>query len=236
MDWSTITSSKQLTEEVMAQAVCTRESVDALLDQIGKFNEPFKIEAKLVRFFVLLANQEWVSGRLTVEIAFPDVTGRGAHVCKIRLLLPSGDKSMVVLKQILVHARPKAFRDILHDRRKLSPFMLEDGHKDKFILITARPMSLPPPGGPEALTKKFEARLAKAGIKFRSMPPEMRQGLAAMKGEPSHSDPDKVPAKIAPPRPTPVRIPAQKPLPADLVDIDQSWDEDEGPTLRKPRK
>lgn len=236
MDWSTITSSKQLTDEVMAQAVCTREDVDALLDQIRKFNEPFKIEAKLVRLFVLLANQEWVSGRLTVEIAFQDATGRGAHDCRIRLLLPSGEKSLALLKQVMVKARQKAFRDILHDRRNLSPFMLEDRYKGKYVLVTARPMSLPPPGGPDALTKKYEARLAKAGIKSRSLPPELRQGLEAMKRKHPRAELREVSTKTAPPAPPPVRIPKQKPLPADLLDLGQKWSEEEGPTLRKSRK
>lgn len=246
MDWSTITSGGQLTEKILTQAADTREDAYAFLDQVQKFNDPFKIEAWLIRLFISMASKDWVGGRITVEILFKDATTKGCSSfdCRIRLLIPLSDGIKAEAKKVNIKASYRAFRDALRDRRKLSPFMLDDGPNGpigKFTLTAERPLSMPPPGGPEALRQKQEARLAKAGIKFRSMPPEMRQGLEEMKRNSPRAGRSEPPAKNAAqpknaPRPTPpVRIPRPGNLPSDFVDLDHGWEE-EGPTLRRPHK
>lgn len=238
MDWSKITSGGQLTEKILAQAACTREDVYALLDRIHKIDDPCKIEAKLIRLFILMAGQEWTEGRITIDIAFKDATVRGcpSRDCTIRLLTPLSSSSQAVLKTVTVKASHQAFSLALRDRRKLSPYMLEDERIGRFILIAGRSLSLPPPGGTEQAQRKLEARLEKLGFKSGSMPPAMRKSLEEMKkGAPPRADRAKPPVKNVP-RPTQPQIPKPAALPSDFVDLERGWDDEENPTLRKPRK
>ncbi len=237
MDLSNIKSGGQLTERILAQAACTREDTYALLDLIRTFNDPWKVERCLIRLFILMANQEWTEGRITVEIAFKDATVRGCSTeeCVVRLLTPMGNSSQALLKSVSIRASYQAFKKML-DRRKLSPYMLEDKHIGKFILIAGRSLSLIPPGGAEQARQKLEARLAKIGFKSGSMPPEMRQRLEEMKkGAPPRADRPKPSPKNVP-RPTQVQIPKPAALPSDFVDLEQGWGDEENPTLPKPRK
>ncbi len=238
MDLSNIKSGGQLTERILAQAASTREDTYALLDLIQKFDDAFKIEARLVRLFILMASQEWTEGRITVDITFKDATVRGCPTqeCVIRLMTPMSSSSQAMLKDTKVKASYRAFSDAFRDRRKLSPYILEDCHIGKFILIAGRSLSMAPPGGSEQARQKLEARLAKIGFKSGSMPPEMRQQLEEMKkGAPPCPDRAK-PSPRNVPRPTATQIPKPAALPKDFADLEQGWGDKESPTLPKPRK
>ncbi|MFA6447615.1 MAG: hypothetical protein WCW31_05190 [Patescibacteria group bacterium] len=238
MDLSNIKSGGQLTERILAQAACTREDTYALLDLVQTFNDPCRIEARLVRLFILMASQEWTEGRITIEITFKDATVRGCPTkeCVVRLLTPTSSSSQAMLKSVSVRASYKTFQDAFRDRRKLSPYMLEDKHIGKFILIAGHSLSLVPPSGAEQARQKLAARLERIGFKSGTMPPEMRQRLEEMKkGAPPRAGQAKpLPKNV--PRPTTVQIPRPARLPADFVDLEQGWGDEENPTLPKPRK
>lgn len=254
MDWSKITSSGDLTDKVLDQVACTSEDAYALLDLVQKLDEPFKIESKLVRLFVLVAAQSWVGRRFTVEITFKDVEqGRVSRDCRIRLLAPIGDGSHELLKQAMVKASYLAFRDAMRDRKKLMPFMLEDGFKGKYILKAERTMSLPPPEVKRS-QQKLETLLSRPKIKPMTIPPSLKKALEAGKRKP---DPAPVsvgkqaePVKSPPPASVPSlgsdarkhtklhfgvppSVPAQTTSVPETSEIDHSWG-DEPPTLSKP--
>ncbi|MFA6447616.1 MAG: hypothetical protein WCW31_05195 [Patescibacteria group bacterium] len=253
MDWSKIITSGQLTEKILEQAASIREDAYALLDRIQKFDEPFNVENRLVRLFVLIAKQSWIGNRLVIEIAFKDVEhGRLSYDCEIRLLVPIGDGSYEQLKKIAVKASNLTFRELMRDKRKLSPFMLEDGVKGKYVLKAERAMSLPPPEVAQS-RQKIEALFARQN-KPMTIPPAMKKAL-----ESSRRKPDPAPAMVGKPtesaKPTP---PARAPSlgsdkrkqtrtyfdvsscapeqPQKTLDLDQDWGGAPPPPLAKPPK
>lgn len=253
MDWSKITSSGDLTEMILAQAAGTREDAYALLDLIQKLNEPFKIESKLVRFFVLIAAQSWAGRSFTVEIAFKDVEqGRVSRDCRIRLLVPIVCGSHELLKEATVKASYLAFRDAMRDRKKLAPFMLEDGFKGKYILIAERSTSLPPPEV-KSSQQKLAALLTRPLIKPMTIPPALKKALEVgkRKPDPALASAGKQAEPVKPPPPARVptlgskarnktrtyfEVPPSKPgrptpIP-ETSEIDRNWD-DEPLTLPK---